>query len=277
MTLPARTGSWSGHVEVSGISTYVEVHGDGPPLVLLHDRLGSHTTWRHQLGPLAAAGLRVVTYDARGLGASGPALEPYTTTDLADDVVALLDALDLGRAVLVGLSMGGGVAQACALARPDRVAGLVLVSSGSAVSERARARFLADADAAEVHGIDAAVPAMLEKWYSAAYRHAHPKAMARAAAELRAVPREAVAARSRANAARALTGRLGEIACPVLVVAGELDPADGVGRDAAYRAARGERCRTVVVPGVSHMVPVEAPDVLNALLVDFARSLPPFG
>lgn len=115
----------SGAVRLSG-----EEAGEGPAVVLLH---GLTATRRYVLlgsRNLERSGLRLIAYDARGHGESGPPEDPeaYEYSDLATDLVAVLDSRKLGSAVLVGNSMGTHTAAAFALAHPDRVRGLVLVT-----------------------------------------------------------------------------------------------------------------------------------------------------
>jgi len=115
----------SGAVRLSG-----EEAGEGPAVVLLH---GLTATRRYVLlgsRNLERSGLRLIAYDARGHGESGPPEDPeaYEYSDLATDLVAVLDSRKLESAVLVGNSMGTHTAAAFALAHPDRVRGLVLVT-----------------------------------------------------------------------------------------------------------------------------------------------------
>jgi pimeloyl-ACP methyl ester carboxylesterase len=115
----------AGGVELSGERT-----GEGTPVVLLH---GLTATRRYVVmgsRSLERSGHLVVSYDARGHGRSAPATEPsaYGYETLADDLEATLDALDLPRAVLAGASMGAHTALRLALSKPDRVAGLVLIT-----------------------------------------------------------------------------------------------------------------------------------------------------
>jgi 3-oxoadipate enol-lactonase len=96
------------------------------PLVLLHGGAVDHRMWTPQLTGLRDR--RTIAPDARGHGGSSDAESPYS---LADDVVALLDALEIERAVLAGVSMGGGTAVDVALEHPDRVAALVVSDTGT--------------------------------------------------------------------------------------------------------------------------------------------------
>lgn len=103
---------------------------DRTPVVLLHGGAVDRRMWANQMTGLGDR--RVVAPDARGHGESSDAVAPYR---LADDVVALLDALEIERAVLVGLSMGGGTAVDVALEHPGRVAGLVVCGTGTSEPE----------------------------------------------------------------------------------------------------------------------------------------------
>lgn len=109
---------------------HVEVAGDGPPVVLLHGLTASHRYVVMGSRHLERAGHRVLTYDARGHGASDPAPDPqaYRYEDLTDDLVAVLKEHGMHRAVLVGASMGAHTAVRLALRRPELVAGLVVVT-----------------------------------------------------------------------------------------------------------------------------------------------------
>lgn len=115
-----------------GVSLAAEVSGEGAPVVLLH---GLTATRRYVvMGSrlLERSGHRVVAYDARGHGASGPARSPggYTYEDLTGDLAAVLDQLEIDRAVLAGASMGAHTALAYALRHPERVGGLVVITPG---------------------------------------------------------------------------------------------------------------------------------------------------
>ena len=122
-------------VRANGVDLCVETFGapTDPAILLLGGGAASMDWWDDQFCERLAAGPRIVIrYDYRDTGRSvhDPAGAPtYTGDDLAADAVGILDALELGRAHFVGLSMGGGIAQAIAINQPDRVATLTLIET----------------------------------------------------------------------------------------------------------------------------------------------------
>ncbi len=130
----------------TGISTAVTDEGgtDGVPVLLLHGWAGSRRSFAALL-PLLSRRVRTVAVDLRGHGDSDKPPDGYALPTLAADVVAVLDAMDIGRAVLVGASSGGYVAQQVAVSAPDRVAALVL--AGAPHDLRGRPPFADELDA----------------------------------------------------------------------------------------------------------------------------------
>ena len=128
----------------TGLSTAVSDDGDGDgsaPVLLLHAWTGSRRSFA-ALTPLLSTRVRVIAVDQRGHGDADKPSNGYDLATLAADVVAVLDALELRRAVLVGASSGGYVAQQVAVTSPDRVAGLVL--AGAPRDLRGRPPFAAE-------------------------------------------------------------------------------------------------------------------------------------
>jgi soluble epoxide hydrolase/lipid-phosphate phosphatase len=123
--LPAR------RIPTNGINLFVHESGEGPAVVLMHGFPGLGYSWHNQVPALTAAGFRVVAPDQRGYGHSDApeAVEEYDITKLTGDMVGILDALDIERAVFVGHDWGGLVAWQLPLFHPGRVAGVVSVST----------------------------------------------------------------------------------------------------------------------------------------------------
>src|SRR3954466_9468610 len=115
-----------------GISLHVAVEGEGTPVVLLHGFPDSWSLWRHQIPALVAAGCHVIAPDLRGFGASDKPQDvaAYRITTSAADIVAILDALQLERAHIVGHDWGAGLAWVVAGMHPERVDHLVALPLG---------------------------------------------------------------------------------------------------------------------------------------------------
>jgi pimeloyl-ACP methyl ester carboxylesterase len=113
-------------VDAGGTEIHYARAGTGEPMLLIQGMSATHMTWgRPFLSPLEES-FDCVVFDNRGMGLSGPAEMPFTTADLAGDTVGLLDALGIESAHVVGISMGGMVAQELALAHPERIRTLTL-------------------------------------------------------------------------------------------------------------------------------------------------------
>src|SRR5436190_22870640 len=116
-------------IDRDGVAIYHEERGErGDPLLLVMGLGVDAHGWEFQV-PALAARHRVILVDNRGVGRSGKPRGPYTTAMMAEDARAVLDGLGVARAHVVGLSMGGMIAQELALAHPDRVGALVLAAT----------------------------------------------------------------------------------------------------------------------------------------------------
>ncbi|HZN93203.1 MAG TPA: alpha/beta hydrolase, partial [Myxococcales bacterium] len=115
-------------IAANGIRIHYEDEGEGPPVVLVSGLSYGSWTWRW-VAPLLTPAHRVIRLDNRGVDGTDKPLGPYTTAVMAQDILGLMDALQLPPCALVGLSLGGFIAQEAALARPDRVERLVLMAT----------------------------------------------------------------------------------------------------------------------------------------------------
>ena len=127
----------SGTVRTNGQELYYEIHGEGPPLVLLMGIGYDSSLWTLQQVPVLCTQFSVVLIDNRDAGRSSRADHPYTIADMADDVAGLLDALDIHRTHLLGLSMGSMIGMEFALRHPDRLDRLILAGPGAAPARSA--------------------------------------------------------------------------------------------------------------------------------------------
>lgn len=126
---PAGTNLVPKYVTVDSSRLRVLDVGRGPTVVLVHGLAASMYSWRQTIDPLVQAGYRVVAYDNRGFGFSDKPATGYSNAAYVHLLFGLLDSLGVSDAVLVGHSMGGAIVADAALARPDRVRGLVLVDA----------------------------------------------------------------------------------------------------------------------------------------------------
>lgn len=240
-------------IDVGGHALRCALSGSGEPVfVCLHGLVDRLEIW-DRLAPKLASRGRVVCVDQRGHGQSDAPSGPCGREDLARDVVALLDALGVARALLVGHSMGGIVAMATALAHPDRIAGLVLIGTASRCSEKVAGWYERIARAGEAEGLDAIARAI-----HGADTQRRIEGSARGIAD--------VTRMLKSLHGDPLTPQLGRLACPTLLLVGEKDPmgprASEIIRDALPQGIG--RLRSL--PGRGHWLHVEAPDdVLRAI------------
>lgn len=122
-------------VRVGQIELFYEQDGQGDPIVWVHGLSLDHWVWGLQT-PLFARHFRCLAFDNRDAGQSDRSPDSYTIKTLADDAIGLMDALAIDRAHIVGLSMGGAIAQELAIAHPARVKRLVLVSTYTSSDRR---------------------------------------------------------------------------------------------------------------------------------------------
>ena len=144
----------------------------GKPALLFANSLGSDLRIWDDLAARLAGNFHLIRYDLRGHGLSEAPAPPYAAADLAGDVVAILDRLDIHRAIVCGVSVGGLIAQAVALNFPERVGALVLSDTGAkiATAEAWQQRI----EMVRAGGVDSLVQMTMERWFSAAFRVYRP-------------------------------------------------------------------------------------------------------
>jgi 3-oxoadipate enol-lactonase len=114
------------HLSVGSHQLFHQRRGSGEPLLLIQGMSGTHLSWGDPFVQELEDGLDVIAYDHRGIGRSTPESTPFSIVDLAEDAVGVLDALELESAHVLGISMGGMIAQELALRHPERVRTLAL-------------------------------------------------------------------------------------------------------------------------------------------------------
>jgi pimeloyl-ACP methyl ester carboxylesterase len=242
-----------------------EVRGAGPPLVLLHPFPFARSIWA-DLVELLAGRYRVIAVDARGCGETPLGPTGYAIADLADDVAALLDHLEVPRAAVLGMSMGGYTALACAIRHPRQVAALVLADT-RAGADPAPMRAARDGAIARIRAagsgpyLDGSMARLLSPSAPATL-----VAFLRARAEDRAASLVAGIEALRDRPDR--TGELDAIRCPTLVLRGADDQVTPA-QDMREMAGAIAGATFIELPGAGHLAHLEAPR-------PFERALTPF-
>lgn len=235
------------------------------PVVLVHDGLTDHHVW-DEVAPALAADRTVVRYDLRGFGQSPPPDGPF---EEAADLVALLDHLGLARVDLAGLSWGARVAADFALTRPERVNTLALLSPpwpGFDRSPELRVYDAAEASALAAGDLDAAVDLNLDMWLRGPARPwsaVPPGLRARVRGPLRTALANQPAVEAHSGPGTSLPATA--LTAPALVVSGALDTPDFRAMALRYATALPTAALTTV-PAAGHLIPLEAPDAVLAIL-----------
>lgn len=258
-------------ITLSGRPYFYEDRGVGVPLLLFHGfPFSSQSFWPQLEAP--PKGVRLLVPDHRGFGQSGLVPGVSTMESMAEDGLALMDALGLPNAVVGGVSMGGYVSIALARLDPGRVRGLLLIDTQSVADDEAgRARREATAQDVEKNGVAALVDAMLPKLLSAS---AAPEVKARVERMMRAQSPQAVAAASRGMATR-VDGKdiLSRFSGPCAIVVGAEDPITPVEKAKLMHELVGGSTLDVLA-GASHLTNLERPAEFAAIVERLVGTLP---
>lgn len=257
-------------VTVNGIDTrYVlDDESGGPWLTFVHQLGGDLSVWDQLAGHFRHQ-YTVMRYDVRGHGMSAISPGPFTLADLADDLNALLDALGASNTHLVGISMGGMVAQQFALAHPSRLSSLTLADTSSRTPPDARAMW--DQRAARVRhdGTEALANATLDRWLTADFRRQHPEAVEQICEVLLRTSAQGYAMACEAIRDFDVHERLDNLRVRTLAVAGRHDTGTPPAATKAIAdAIEGARFELL---DAAHLAPVEASQRFAALLETFLR------
>lgn len=272
---PAGTPLVAKYVTVDSTRLRVLDVGRGPAIVLVHGLAASMYSWRYAIEPLVATGYRVVAYDNRGFGFSDKPASGYSNVAYVHLLFGLLDSLGVSDAVLVGHSMGGAIVADAALARPDRVRGLVLVdAAGLGVQypfmlrvakwpivgplfDHLRGRSATGGILRAIYGDGSQVKEQdIDQYYA-------PVALPDFGRSLRGVLREF-------NFAD-LHGRLGALSTPTLVMWGTRDLVipQSIGEMMAAELPHSALARFRTA---GHALPEESPEAFNRVLIGFLKS-----
>lgn len=261
--------------ELDGLNIHYRLEGRGPETVVLVNGLADDLeTWSGQAPALVEAGYRVLSFDNRGIGLSDKPLGPYTTAIFAGDTKALVDHLQITDFHLLGVSMGGMIAQEYAIAHPDDLRSLTLACTYAAPGPFCSRMFSFWADMANVMGVPAVMRDVTLWAFTPEFFEDRPDEAAEFELAMRYLdqPTPAYLAQLHSIQSHDATARLGSLNVPALVLAGETDiliPVELSRRlhalipDARWATTRG-----------GHACLWEYPDEFNRAFLAFIASVP---
>lgn len=243
----------------AGVIWIDDVPGEGVPVVFAHAFAGSSGHWSHQLAHLRPD-RRAIAFDFRGHGhSSKPTDNDYSVQNLAADISAVADELNLQRMVLVGHSMGASAAIAYAGAEPERVAGLVLVGAPGRTPPEQAGKIVAS--------IEANYDAVMQGYWDKLLAGARPEVRSRISAEIGSVPKDASLSIIKSLFAFDPLPALDRYHGPTLLVTTpHADGPDALDHVASYLPVK-------TFTGTSHWAHMDKPAEFNAMLDEFLATL----
>lgn len=265
---PASPALATGFLDVDGGRLYYEVAGQGQPVVLIHGFSLDTRMWDDQFQELSRS-FRVIRYDVRGFGKSD---RPQESHAAGNDLRVLLEHLEVQRAHLVGMSMGGSIATNFTLEYPDMVSALVTVGAtldGYTYSPDFLQRIEALYAAADSGGVEAAKRLWLRQpWVTPVHDSARLAPKIRTMVDTYSGIHLTNPEIGWGSTDPPAIARLEEINVPVLVIAGVYDTPD-ILAIADTVAERIPNAKKVVVQGAGHLLNIERPKEFNELLIEF--------
>jgi 3-oxoadipate enol-lactonase len=260
-------------ISVRGHRCVYDRIGQGPDLTLLHSvGLSTRAGWRAQISALAQY-FTVLSFDFRGLGQSERGDAPPSVTTFERDLEDLLRQLGIGRTALMGVSLGGFVAQEFTLKNPEVVSALVLVSTASRIFQGHAQRRTERNEKIRRHGMAAAADHQLESHFPAEFVAANPDLMAWYKDHYLANDPASYIAIMDDLGRFDSQDRLGQIRCPTLIVAGGDDASSVAGRQPLDSAMALNRLiagsELAVIAGAHHYPQIDHAAAFNARVLEF--------
>ena len=260
-------------VSANGIAHHLLTAGpeSGPAVLLIHGLGWDSTLWTGQIEALAAAGWRVLAPDLRGMGATEKPEKPYAIDGYQRDMSALLTAMGVEQAAVVGFSLGGMIAMALAAAEPQRVGAAVFACCNAQASAEARASTEAMLDRAASLGPVRFAEEQAEAIWRDAWARVNPHAVQDFIAWRAAMDQAALTRAFRAAFGVDLRPALPGITVPTRVIVADEDRFLTVetGRTISEHLPRGD---LVIIEQSGHMAPVEQPAAFNEALFSFLEA-----
>ena len=259
------------HLDANGIGHHYRFDGpeDGPVVMLSNSLATNLAMWEPQVPALTGAGYRVLRYDSRGHGQSGLPAGPYSMDLLAEDAVALLDALSVERVHYCGLSQGGMIGQTLGVRHPGRMISLTLADTAArtGVPEAWTTRI----EAVRAGGMETVVEATLERWLTAEGRARMPEWADAIADMVRSTPVEGYCASAMAIRDMDQRETIRAIVTPTLVVVGEQDFGTPV-EAARLIHERIAGSTLAILPNAAHLSNIDNSPAFNRELLAFVQA-----
>jgi 3-oxoadipate enol-lactonase len=238
---------------------------DAPTVMFAHGLAVDMRIWEQNVGAFVDA-YQVLLYDMRGHGLSSSPPAPYTAALLADDAVALLDALRIDKVHFVGSSLGGIVGQHLGTRYPNRLLSLSLCNTAGPRSE---VEWLdTRIDSVRACGMSAVLDGTIERWFTPAFIHKSPDTIARVREMVLNTRVNGFVGCASAVRDMSQASMPSQISIPTLIVTGGEDPAATV-EIARAMQARMRNSELLIVPDAAHLPNIEQPNAFNAALLDF--------
>ncbi|MCW9033442.1 MAG: alpha/beta fold hydrolase [Alphaproteobacteria bacterium] len=260
-------------VKARGIRFNVDILGpENAPVVMLSNSLATTMDmWQLQL-PALTEKYRVVRYDMRGHGQTEVTKEAYTLEGLAEDAIALMDALELDKVNFVGLSIGGMIGQVIALNFPERLNSLVICSSTSSLSFADPVVWEERMGSVQSGGMAAQAQNTIERWLSAPFIADNKDVVRQVREMIEATPVDGYIASCRALLAFHITERLPSIDLPVLVMPGALDQATPpILSEIIHENIPGSILK--VIEDAAHLTNIQQSAIFNKSLLNFLEGV----
>ena len=243
------------------------VEGDGDPITLIHGVGSNLESWDPVVQRLKTK-FSVLRMDLRGQGQSRGITSNCTLEDFVDDVLSAMDSAGFDKSDLVGFSLGGMIAQLFALTHPERVDRLALISAVAGRTPEEKQRLAERAKKIREEGVGSVIDASDQRWFTDAFRQAHPEKVEKRLAELLKNDPASYAEAYRIFATSDVGNRIYGIPHRTLVATGEHDVGSNT-RMARFMHDQISNSELVVFPGLRHSLLVEAPDQVTDLLLRF--------
>jgi 3-oxoadipate enol-lactonase len=228
------------------------------------------TMWDGQV-PALARDFRILRYDLRGHGGSGTTPGDYTIDLLVQDLRALLDSLQVQKTDLVGLGLGGALAQAFAIEHPGRVERLMPCCCRARMVPDFAALWHKLRETVRQNGLETIVEPTVQRWFSEDFKAAHPEVLDKIRRMIRGTTLEGYLGVTAAFLGLDVEDRLQEIRAPTLYVSGAEDKLGGPPALMQGLSGKIKGARHVSVPGAAHIANIQNPAGFNSVLGDFLR------